>query len=233
MKKFLAIVSIICFFTACGYKKGSGVTVTQNRNTDNFTGVSVGGNFDVEIKTGSDTKVRIEADDNVIDDIETRVENNQLKISMKNGMSYNNVHMKVFITAPKINKISSSASADVNVIDALASDEKIIINASSGSSVKAAVNAPGTEADASSGAEIDLTGRTQKFDVEVSSGASVDAYELLSENTKVQTSSGATAQVHASIQLDASASSGGSVSYRGAAALIKKQSSGGTVEKKN
>ncbi len=232
MKKILLFVTIICLATACQYKSGSGDLVTQTRNLGDFTGVDVGGGFDVEIKTGSSIKVVVEADDNVIDDIKTSIDNGQLKISLKNGMSYNDVHMKVFVTAPEINKISGSASADVEVKDELSSENKIVLNASSGSSIKATLNAPETNADASSGAEINLKGRTRNFDAQSSSGASVNASDLLSENTIASSSSGGTVEVHASVKLNAKASSGGSVSYRGAATVISNVNSGGSINKK-
>jgi hypothetical protein len=233
MKKFLFILSAICLFTACRFKSGSGEIITQHRNLENFTGIDVGGDFDVEINTGSSTKVTVEADNNIIDDIETSTNAGQLKISVKEGIQYNNVHMKIFITAPEINKIQSAASADVIVKDWLKSNGKIIFKASSGSSIKASVDAPNTDSDASSGADIILSGRTQNLLVEASSGASVKAYELLSENTNAQTSSGAKAEVHASVKLQAKASSGGNISYRGNPSVVRNESSGGAVEKNN
>ena len=152
---------------------------------------------------------------------------------MSNGMSYNDVHMKVFVTVSDLNKINSSAAADVDVKDELSSDNTIDLSASSGSSIKVIINAPEAKADASSGGEIEISGRTKNFDVEVSSGSSVHASKLLSENTIAEASSGGTAEVHASVQLDAKASSGGTISYKGAATAITKESSGGSINKSN
>lgn len=233
MKSILLSLSMICFFASCQYKTGSGNIVTQNRNMGSFTGVEAGGGVDVEIKIGSTTKVMVEADDNIIDDIETSIENNKLKISIKDGVSFNNARMKIFIMAPAITSISSSAAADIEAKDVLTSDSKITIRASSGSSIKAPLNAPITEADASSGSDIELSGRTKNLEVQASSGASIDAYELLSENTIAETSSGASVEVHASVQLNAKASSGGIVSYKGEASTVKKENSGGSVNKKD
>jgi hypothetical protein len=233
MKKILLILSVICLAISCRYKTGSGNIVTQNRNLAAFTTMSVAGGFDVEVKKGINTKVIVEADDNIIDDIETSVHNGQLKITMSNGMSYNDVHMKVFVTVSDLNKINSSAAADVDVKDELSSDNTIDLSASSGSSIKVIINAPEAKADASSGGEIEISGLTKNFDVEVSSGSSVHASKLLSENTIAEASSGGTAEVHASVQLDAKASSGGTISYKGAATAITKESSGGSINKSN
>jgi len=233
MIKYLGFILIISCLSSCQYKSGSGDVVTETRQVRDFKAVSISGGFEVEIRKGNSFKVSVEADDNIIKDIETTVENNQLKIRMENGVSYRNVHMKIFITAPGLEKISSAASADIDMVDEMTSDNKITINASSGSSIKGAVNAPDINVDASSGSEINLAGRTKNLDVQVSSGASVNAFELLSENTMAQTSSGASADVHASVKLDAKASSGGSVNYRGAANAIQKESSGGSVTKED
>ena len=233
MRKYVGFIFITGCLSACQYKSGSGDIVTETRTVNEFKALNVSGGFDVEIRKGNTFKVSVEADDNIIQDIETSVDNNQLKISMENGVSYRNAHMKIFITAPGLEKISSAASADINFKDEMTSGNKIKINASSGSSIKGAVNAPDIDVDASSGSEVALTGRTKNLDVQVSSGASVDAFELLSENTSAKTSSGASADVHASIKLDAKASSGGKVNYRGAANAIKSESSGGSVTKEN
>lgn len=233
MKKLLLIVVVLGLLGSCEYKTGSGKLVTQTRSVEAFKSVSVGGGFEVEIQIGSPAKVVIEADDNLIEDIDAKVSNRQLKISLADGLSFNEAHMKVYITNPEINGISSSASAKVIVLNELKSVEKIVLKASSGSSIKATLDAPTAEADASSGAEILLKGRTKSFDAESSSGAAVKASDLLSENTSVQASSGASTMVHASVQLNAKASSGGSVSYRGAAAAVIKESSGGSIIKEN
>ena len=187
----------------------------------------------MEVRPGSPYKVVVEADDNLMNDIETTVEGGKLKIRMKDRINVRNAHLKVFVNAPTLNSLESSAAADMNVIGVLSADQTIRVKASSGSSIKADVDAPAVDADASSGSELDLSGRTRSLNAQSSSGASINADELLSENTTAETSSGASADVHASVQLNAKASSGGTVKYRGAGTVVKKESSGGNLEKAN
>lgn len=226
----LAMIGVI---ESCDHKNGSGTIVTQTRNVGTFNEVSIGGAFEVQIKMGSAAKVVIEADDNIIDYIEATVKKGQLKISLNDGLSINDAHMKVFITTTELDLVNSSASAKVVVLDEMKSDEKVVLKASSGSNISAAIISPATEADASSGAEIVVKGRTKTFKAESSSGASVKASELLSENTIAQSSSGGSTSVHASLQLNAKASSGGSITYRGEAEAVIKESSGGSITKKD
>jgi Putative auto-transporter adhesin, head GIN domain len=233
MIKFACYTLLIVSLFSCQYKSGSGDIVTETRKLKDFKKLNVSGGFEVEVKKGNAFNVSVEADDNIIGDIETIVENDQLKIFLENGFNYRDIHMKIFITAPFLEKINSAASADIKLDDEMDSDNAISLNASSGSSIKGAVIAPDISVDASSGAEVNVTGRTKNLDVQVSSGATVNAADLLSENTTAKTSSGATAKVHASVKLDAKASSGGSINYRGEANAVVKENSGGSITKVN
>ncbi|CAN5753072.1 head GIN domain-containing protein [soil metagenome] len=231
MKKLLIIFLLLAALGACRYKSGSGNIVTEKRNTGAFTGVSVGGGFEVEIKHGDQEEVTVEADDNLIKYIHTDVSDGQLKIKIEQ-INMHDAHLKVYITSPGLKNIKASAAADVLVKDELKSGAAIHLEVSSGAIIKTAINAPEVELDASSGGEIEVSGRTRDLNAAASSGSNLKAKELLSENVVVEASSGSNATVHASVKIDASASSGARVRYHGGAADVHKSaSSGGVVEK--
>lgn len=232
MKKFLIFIAIAGLMS-CNMKSGSGNIIEQDRNLSNFTSIKVAGDFEVKVKQGNAYSVRIEADDNLIDDIRTVVKNDELVISYKSNTNLRNSQMTVYVTAPALNSLRSSASAEIIAEGTIRSDNSLKLSASSGSTITATVDAPVIEASVSSGSEMDLKGRTRDLDLEASSGASANAYELNSENTVASVSSGASLDVFASVKLDASASSGGTINYKGAATVVKKQSSGGSVSKVN
>ncbi len=229
MKKVLLIILTISVLAACSYKRGSGNIITEKRNTGSFTGITVAGGFEVEVNNGP-LEVVVESDDNIIKYIRTDVVSGVLKIKL-DQINLNDAHLKLYITTPEINNIKTSASANVYVKDVLRSDKSIRLHSSSGSEIKAELDAPEVFADASSGSQINLSGKTRNFDAESSSGSTVNANGLLSENTTARVSSGASADVHASISLNATASSGGNVNYRGTATVKKSVNSGGSVEK--
>lgn len=232
MKRLLLIIFSSILFGSCALKSGSGKIVSQTRDTGPFKGVTVSGGFKVEIKNGPVEKVVVEADDNLMKYIEVKVVGNVLKIRMEE-INVSDAHLSVFITAPEINEITASAASEVAVKDLLKSFGSINLKASSGSDIQTAVDAPEIKADASSGAEITVSGRTKDLRAESSSGSTVAAGELLSENSYVTASSGASTRVNASVKIEASASSGGNIVYKGAATVKKTESSGGSVEMKN
>ncbi len=224
---------VVAGFLSCNMQSGSGNIVSQDRNLANFTGIRVGGDFEVKLRQGETYSVRVEADDNLINDIKTTVKNNDLVISYKSNVNLRNAHMTIWVTSPVLNNIRTSASAELTTEGTIRSNERIKLNASSGSNIKADLDAPAIEAGLSSGAEMDLKGRTRDLQLEASSGASADAFSLKSENTIARVSSGASMDVYASVSLEARASSGGTISYKGAAKVIRKENSGGNVSQKD
>lgn len=231
MKYLVLFFPLLFISIACHYTRGSGRIISEKRATGDFTGVSISGPFEVELRNGPSCEVIVESDDNIISYIETNVKRDLLTINTRKMGNYANATMRVFITAPLVTDISVSAAANLVSRDPLSAKELIRLNASSAGRISADINAPGVDAGASSGASVRLTGRTRSYKANASSGASLKTYDLLSENTRVTASSGGNAEVHASISLDASASSGGSVSYHGAASVQKSESSGGRVGK--
>jgi hypothetical protein len=233
MKQIAILLFTLVTLASCRFTTGSGNIITETRTVANFDGITVGGSFDVEVKIGPVTSVVVEADDNIMKYIVTTVSGNTLKIRTEDLNNYSDVHMKIYVTTPSLNSIKASASAEVVVSDIITSDNNLTFKANSSASIKAEVNAPEIETDASSSATITITGKTKNHKTEASSSAEIKTFGLLSENTTAKASSSASIEVHASVNLDARASSSGSVDYKGAATVTKSESSSGSVEKKD
>lgn len=230
MKRILLLFISAAALAACHIKSGSGNIITEKRNTGSFDGINVGGGFEVEVSQGNNREVTVEADDNLIKYVITDVENGKLKIRL-DDINARHAHLKVYVTSPEISFIKASAGAEVKTRDVIRSGNSIQLNASSGSQVNAAVDAPNIDADASSGSEVNLSGKTRTVSLDASSGSQINADELQSETAQAHASSGASASIHASVKLDAKASSGGHVSYKGGAVVNKVESSGGEVSR--
>lgn len=233
MKQFLILLLTVFTLASCNQTTGSGNIVTETRQAGSFDAISVGGSFEVEVKIGAVTSVMVEADDNIIKYIETKVSGNTLKINTEDLHNYSDVHMKVFITVPSLSSIKASGSAEVVADNILTNSSKITFKASSSSSIKAEVDAPEIETGASSSATIFLTGKTKTHKAEASSSSDIRTFGLLAENTTANVSSSANIEVHASVNLNARASSSGSIEYKGAATVTKSESSSGSVSKKD
>lgn len=231
MKKILFFSLLILLGFGCRFKTGSGNVVSENRTVGNFTGISTSQGFEVEVVTGENYSVKVDADDNLMKYVVTEINGNMLKVGLENNVNVSNAHLRAKITAPSIESIRASSGATVTLKGMMKAESKATLDASSGATIRTAVDAPLVSAEASSGSQIFLTGRTQTLKFQASSSGSINAAELLSENAKVSASSGASVKVHASLKLDASASSGGNIKYRGGASVTSNTSSGGSVDK--
>lgn len=231
MKQFLLYSFTLLLLSSCDQRTGSGNIITEKRQTGDFTGVSAGGAFTVELKNGPVTEVEVEADDNVIKYIETSVSGNTLKIRTKGGTGFNNAHFKVYVTAPEIKMINSSGAANIRATGTLKSSERIRLDVSGAGHITASVDAPEISAEISGAGDMDLEGRTRTYRAEVSGSGDLKSANLQSENTDVSVSGAGTARVHASVKLKADASGAGNIYYNGGADVQQKTSGAGNIRK--
>ena len=96
--------------------------------------------------------------------------------------------------------------------------------------MKIYVNAEEVTTEASSGANINVYGKSTTFSGRASSGSGIDADELESVDAYTKASSGANINVNVTGKLTAKASSGGDIDYEGNPTSVNKDtSSGGSV----
>src|SRR4029078_2734780 len=85
---FLFVIGTMVFFSCrfIGGKRirGNGNVVTQERAISGFEGVENYGSFDITLIPSSTSSVKVEAEENLQQYIETYVDNNKLQIRQKN-----------------------------------------------------------------------------------------------------------------------------------------------------
>ena len=229
--KNLFLVVLIWISLSCNHsKRGSGNIVKEARAVTAFTGISVAGAIKADVTIGEKASIIVETDDNIMPYVKTNVSGNILNIDLKNINDLRNSIVYVHIVSPEINDVSASASAEIVSGNLFTTKDKVTIRASSSASIDLNVNAPSINVDASSGAEVNGKGNTREITANSSSGSSINFLELHSETANVTASSGSSISVFASIGINANASSGAKVKYKGGAKTVQKNaSSGGTV----
>jgi hypothetical protein len=171
----------------------------------------------------SKESLRIEAPEDMINDIVSEVKNGTLHIYIKNKSGFNLFNwrrsyssVKAYLTVVELNRIKASAGADVkseNTIKGTA----LNIDASSGSNINIDLVYKDLMLDSSSGAQLDVTGKAKYLKGRTSSGGNIDAAGLESEYCKAN-------------EITANASSGGNIRYFGNPKNKDiNKSSGGTI----
>ncbi len=204
----------------------------EDRKLDSFDEVQVSQGIDAYLEKGTKESVRVEVRGIPLDDVLTEVYGDRLKVHLSRNR-WRDYSITVRITYVELEQISASSAANVFVKNILTGD-RMILDVSSAADIEAKVDVNELEADASSSGDIEVTGKAKYLDVDVSSAGGVDAYDLEAEFVRVDASSGAGAKVYAVKEIDAEASSGASVRYRGNPQKSRTDtSSGGSVRKSN
>ncbi len=206
MRRLLIIIAV-CFSFA-GQAQN-----TETRNIGPFSGVKVAEGVDVYLKKGDKESVKVEVTGTSADNVLTEVSGSYLKIHMRDG-SYKHVDAKVYVTYVKIEKLSASSAGSI-FSDGVLKSDNVEITASSAGSVELSIDANRVEVSSASAAEVELTGKCKSALFDAASAGEIDAYNLTAESVEVEAASAGSVKVNVTKSLEAKASTGGSVRYRG------------------
>jgi hypothetical protein len=118
---FLAFAVSSCIFITDGTNSnffnpniiGSRNVISQNRSGAVFNAVSCNGSMQVYVQQGNFYNISVRTDDNVIQYLETTVENNILNIGFRRGFSVSPSLTEVYITTPMLRSIYLNGSGSV------------------------------------------------------------------------------------------------------------------------
>jgi Putative auto-transporter adhesin, head GIN domain len=211
---------------------GNGNITTQDRPVNEFKDVEVGGAAKVYVSQGDQHTVKVEVDENLQQFVEVIQEGNKIIVRQKDNFNLDPTgDLKIYVTSPVYNNIDVSGACDIIGQTPINSPENLRMNISGAGDMKMEVNAPRISAEVSGSGNIDLKGETKSADLTLTGAGHAHCFELKSENTKIEISGAGSAQVYASVRLDAEVSGAGSVDYKGGAAVDQHVSGAGSVHK--
>lgn len=208
---------------------------SETRPVGSFSGIKTGEAIDVYLKKGDKESVKVEVSGDNLGNVITEVVGSYLKIHMRENSSFfrKNDNVKVYVTYVKINKIYASSAANV-FAEGVLQAEDLELQASSAADIELKIEARDVRVHASSAADIILEGTAKSINADASSSGEIDAYALQVESADAQASSAGSIKLSVSQALEAGASSGGSIRYRGNPSRTNTHSSsGGSVKKAN
>jgi hypothetical protein len=163
----------------------------------------------------------------------TVVENGVLKIYYENNnwsgwnWTWTNRKLKAYVSVKNIDGLRASGGSDVNINGTL-SVPKLKLEVSGGSDFKGNVNVTDMDLRQSGGSDADISGHAVNLVVEASGGSDLNAYELIADNCTASCSGGSDIDITVNKELNAHASGGSDIHYRGSAVVKKNSSSGGS-----
>lgn len=228
--------------------------VAQVRSVGKFSGVSVSSGIKVNFTQGNNQSVLVETDPDLQQYVSTEIENGILVIAVKNknNKKLNFKKLLVTIEAPRLSSVTLSSGSLLTTVNTINENDfsadissganlnanlniknATSVEISSGSSMRMEVDTKNFEFDGTSGSMATIVGNSENVSLKVSSAAACNAQNLVSKNGIATSSSGANIKINTTESLQATASSGSSIHYKGnpmSKNINTKTSSGGSVK---
>ena len=177
----LLLAAIPLFLGSCGGDKwpcinGSGAVITEMRTESGFTGVSSEIDATVYITQGSEFEVKLIAQQNVLDNIETIVSGGELEIKSDHCIN-NSEPVLVYITMPAISSLSMSGSGSMITQNKITSPS-ISFDISGSGSVNTvdSIITDILDLNISGSGDMDFIGKTNSVDADISGSGNITMY---------------------------------------------------------
>lgn len=189
--------------------RGSGNLTSEIRELSSFSAIDNEGVIDLVILVGEAQSVEIIGDDNVLRYVETRVEDNELKIRLEDGRNYNNIDLEAIISLPSLRRLRNEGVSQVQ-----------INNVNSGSSFEVENEGSGN---------IRISGVATRFELENQGSGDIMAFGLSTQTSKVDLEGSGDVELSCSDLLEVEIEGSGNVYYRGSPEIISEIQGSGTV----
>lgn len=207
--RLLALLGVIALAVAgCG----GGPTVTETRDVAPYTALDVHGGVDVAIVPGDTRDVVVTGGEEVIDRVQTVVEDGRLEVSIKNhGIVIGPdpfVDVRVEVAAAALDTIRVQGSADLN-LGRIDRDTLTLI--------------------VQGGADIDASGTVDALTLNIEGAGDADLGELEARTAVVRVEGAGDAELNVSDELDVAVQGAGDVTYRGNPSVRQRVEGAGEV----
>ncbi|PVD53244.1 DUF2807 domain-containing protein [Terrimonas sp.] len=234
MKHILVLPFLLLLVHSCINREtvhGNGNETTESRNPGSFKRIQLMGSMDVEIKKGDERSVEINAEENLLPYIETKVEGDKLIVKFSDDVNIDaDKDIIVKVTTPALTEASVMGSGDISGDGKFESDDKIEINVLGSGNVKMELDAPAIEAKVTGSGDIDIAGNTKDATYNTMGSGNIKASDLKAENTEAKTMGSGNIRAFASVKLKATIMGSGDISYKGGGAVTSNVHGSGAVK---
>jgi len=213
---------------------GNKEVTNQTRSVMNFDQISVTGMMEVQLIPGSEGKIDIEAESNLMEFIETEVNNGHLRISVQKGVNIEpsrNYPIRIVVPFETLGALTLTGSGHIRNSDAIkARDFKINVTGSGNMNLNLITE--NLESTITGSGDLKLKGTSREFKCKVTGSGDVFAYDLNAFKVDASVMGSGDMEVSVENELDVKISGSGDIKYRGNPDKQNFKTSGsGTVSK--
>ena len=219
MKKISAalLLAAIITFPSCRKVIGHGPVVTQERSLSNYSAINFGVPGDLYYTQDSVYKIEIQAQENIIGEIETYVVGSELKIRVHDHVNLRSSEdIRINISAPSITALSLSGSGNVKVLQPYRPSNTRLVVSGSGTMTVSEIETDNIYATVSGSGELMVfNGIAKHEDADISGSGSIDLLGITAKTARTQISGSGFIKLYVTGELNNKISGSGSVFYKG------------------
>jgi hypothetical protein len=213
---------------------GNKEVTNKTRSAANYDQISVTGMMEVQLIAGSEGKIDIEAESNLMEFIETEVNNGHLRISIQKGVNIEpskNYPIRIVVPFETLGALTLTGSGHIRNSEVIkAKDFKINVTGSGNMNLNLIIE--NLESTITGSGDVKLKGTSQEFKCKVTGSGDIFAYDLIAVKVDASITGSGDVEVSVENQLDAKISGSGDIKYRGNPDKQNFKTSGsGTVSK--
>lgn len=197
--------------------KGNGNVTTETRNTDDYAKIGCAGNMDFVLVKGTEGKITIEAESNLLEHIITEVKGDKLVVKVKNMITLKpSMNKKIKVTIPfnDISGVSLAGSGDLWNKDTISTNSLDVSLAGSGD-INLDVKATSVEGSVAGSGDLKLRGDTDNLEVKIAGSGDIKAFELQANHTIASIAGSGDIQVVSNQSIKARVAGSGDIEYKG------------------
>jgi len=207
----------------------SGKLIREKKDLDPFTSISISGNANLFIKTGTQEQLNIETDPQYISQVKAEVQDGRLSLEPNNDNEIpSSAPINYYLTVNHIDRIEITGGSTVSSKDTLSGEQFLLeINGNGKADLKLKVNKLDTTI--AGAAQIKLQGSVTEQFITVNGMCMFDGRKLNSKNATVVLNGSSTINLHATQVLDIKIAGNGKVQYSGHPQISQEIRGGGEI----
>jgi hypothetical protein len=233
MKKYILLIILLCGVIAAsgctGQNSGSGKVVNETKNVSGFNGVALNGTGNLIITQGTTESLTVEAEDNVITNIKTEVNNNQLNINSEQKMLVPTKPINYYLTVKNISSIDISGAGKIESTNLNTDTLNIKIKGAAGGNITS-LTANKLTIKIDGAGKMDMAGNVNEQTINITGAGEYAAKDLTSKTVTLSVDGAGKATIRVSDQLNAIINGAGAIYYIGNPLLTKQITGAGSIK---
>ncbi len=203
--------------------------IDETRICENFTEIEISGNIELTLIQDSVQQIVVNAPEDIMSGVITRVENGKLKIYSENIFLDNTI--KVTVNKDSLFRLEANGASKIKTIAPFSSSKLHLELTGASQSDMNLIIGDFTDIDVSGASHAKISGSTFSGKYNASGASKIDADEFIASKVDVETSGASKADVYATESIDAEASGASSIDCEGQPKIINKSDNGASSVK--